>query len=85
MEKFVNAQTAAVTPPAKLGLSFDLAKRLAKVGLENFPRDGLPSEENLAKFEQAGKIAASKGRRYVGSADGECLQTHHRPEWSRTP
>ncbi|CAK0805788.1 unnamed protein product [Prorocentrum cordatum] len=85
MEKFVNAQTAAVTPPAKLGLSFDLAKRLAKVGLENFPQDGLPSEENLAKFEQAGKMAASKGRRYVGSADGECLQTHHRPEWSRTP
>ena len=85
MEKFVNAQTAAITPPAKLGLSFDLAKRIAKVGLERFPKEGMPSEETLAKFEQAGKIAASKGRRYVGSADGECLQTHHRPEWSRTP
>jgi len=85
VEKFVTAQTAATTPPAKQGLSFDLAKRIAKVGLGSFPQESLPSEENLAKFEQAGKIAASKGRRYVGSADGECLQTHHRPEWSRTP
>ena len=85
VEKFVNAQAAAAAPPAKLGLSFDLAQRIAKVGLRSFPQEGVPSEENLAKFEQAGKIAASKGRRWVGSADGECLQTHHRPEWSRTP
>ncbi|CAK0823078.1 unnamed protein product [Prorocentrum cordatum] len=86
MQQFVQATShTAAAGSAKKGLSFDLAKRIQEMGLAHFPSDGLPSEETLAKFEHAGKVAAEKQRKWIGSADGECLQTHHRPEWSRTP
>ncbi|CAK0901962.1 unnamed protein product, partial [Prorocentrum cordatum] len=41
--------------------------------------------EVLAKFEASGNIAHDKGRRWVGSAEGEDLREHRRPQWSRTP
>ena len=86
MQQFVQATTnTSGASSAKKGLTFDLANRIREVGLAAFPKDGIPSEETLAKFEQAGKVAAEKQRKWIGSADGECLQTHHRPEWSRTP
>ncbi|CAK0859107.1 unnamed protein product [Prorocentrum cordatum] len=66
-------------------LSFKLADRVAELGLQNFPEDGLPSEENLAVFEAAGRVAKEKGRFFVGSAEGEDLQKHFRRSWSKLP
>eukprot|EP00959_Pyramimonas_sp_CCMP1952_P470702 9497131-Pyramimonas_sp.AAC.1 len=50
-----------------------------------FPSEGFPSEENMAMFEAAGRVARDKGRLYVGSADGEDLQKNFRPAWSKVP
>jgi hypothetical protein len=66
-------------------LSFNCAKRIEDVGLSEFPPEALPSEDLLAKWEAAGKIAAEKGRIYVGSADADDLMALHRPAWARSP
>ena len=34
---------------------------------------------------RAAQAAAAKGRRYLGSAEGEYLQVHFKPPWSRAP
>ncbi|CAK0890008.1 unnamed protein product, partial [Prorocentrum cordatum] len=64
---------------------FKLQDRKLELGMQYFAKDALPSEEVLAKFEAAGKIAHDEGRPWVGSAEGEDLRDHHRPTWSRTP
>ena len=85
MEDYVKAQQAALEKDKKKGtLSFDLAQRIKDVGLEGFPREAIPSEDALIKFEAAGKAASEKGRKYLGSVDGEDLQLHFRPSWSET-
>ena len=45
----------------------------------------LPSEETLIKFEKMAKSARDKKRTYIGSSDGEDLQMHFRPSFSRLP
>ena len=67
------------------GLSFNKQDRIVELGLQALAADAIPSEEILAKFEAAGKIANEKGRMWIGSTEGEDLQEHHRPNWSRTP
>ena len=59
--------------------------RLQEVGLNNFPSELLPTEEVLIKFESLSKSARDKGRKFVGSSEGEDLQLHFRPTWTRTP
>ena len=59
--------------------------RLQEVGLNNFPSELLPTEEALIKFESLSKSARDKGRKFVGSSEGEDLQLHFRPTWTRTP
>ena len=34
---------------------------------------------------RAAQAAAAKGRRYLGSAEGEDLQVHFKPPWNRAP
>ena len=86
MTAYLEAQAASEKVKLSVkALSFKLSARVAELGLENFPEDGLPSEENLAVFEAAGRIAKDKGRPYVGSADGEDLQKNFRPAWSKVP
>ncbi|CAK0836628.1 unnamed protein product [Prorocentrum cordatum] len=85
VKEFVKAQTEQATKHVKKGLSFSLAERTTEVGLGLFPKQGLPSEELLAKWETAGKAAADRGRLYVGCFDGDDYQAVHRPFWSRSP
>ena len=82
---FVMAQTEQAKANVKKGLSFNLASRRGEVGLGIFPKEGLPSEELLAKWEAAAKPASDRGRLYVGSSDGDDYQAIHRPFWSRSP
>eukprot|EP00959_Pyramimonas_sp_CCMP1952_P174650 3649993-Pyramimonas_sp.AAC.1 len=84
MKEYLEAQAASHKRSVK-ALSFDLKARLQELKMEAFPKDGLPSEENLAVFEAAGRVAKEKGRLCVGSADGEDLQRNFRPSWSRIP
>ena len=51
----------------------------------DFPVEDLPTEETLIKVEDAGKNARDKGRKYIGSSEGEDLQVNFRPSWTRTP
>ncbi|CAK0822452.1 unnamed protein product [Prorocentrum cordatum] len=85
VKQFAELQSQALQKGKPKGLSFKLQDRLVETGMQDFARDSLPSEEVLAKFEASGKIAHDKGRRWVGSAEGEDLREHHRPQWSRTP
>ena len=84
MRDFVKCQSDQAKS-SKKGLSFDRTERAKEIGLEFFPRDALPNEELLIKWEAAGRVAADKGRFFVGSPDGDDLQLSHRPAWSRTP
>eukprot|EP00959_Pyramimonas_sp_CCMP1952_P207962 4350279-Pyramimonas_sp.AAC.1 len=86
MTEYLEAQ--ATTHKVKISveaLSFKLSDRVAELGMGNFPEDGLPSDENLAIFEAAGRVAREKGRPCVGSADGEDLQKHFWPARSKAP
>ena len=85
LKQFAEAQTAALQKNQPKGLSFVLQERIKELGLEGFPKDAMPSEEVLARFEASGKFARDRGRPWVGSAEGEGLQEHHRPRWSRAP
>ena len=58
---------------------------MAEVGLATFPKEALPSDDLLAKWEVAGSVAARSGRIYVGGADGDDFQLLHRPSWTRSP
>ena len=84
MSAYLEAQAASHKRSAK-ALSFKLADRLTELGMDQFPEDALPSEETLAVFEAAGRVAKEKGRLFVGSADGEDLQKNFRPAWSKIP
>ena len=84
MKEYLEAQAASHKRSVK-ALSFKLTDRLSELGMDDFAKDALPSEENLAVFEAAGRVARDKGRLYVGSADGEDLQRNFRPSWSRVP
>ncbi|CAK0889559.1 unnamed protein product, partial [Prorocentrum cordatum] len=85
VKEFVKAQTEQATKHVQKGLSFTLAERTTEVGLGLFAKQGLPSEELLAKWETAGKAAADRGRLYIGIFDGDDYQAVHRPFWSRSP
>ncbi|CAK0792765.1 unnamed protein product, partial [Prorocentrum cordatum] len=85
VKQFAELQSQALQKGKPKGLSFKLQDRKLELGMQHFAKDALPSEEVLAKFEAAGKIAHDKGRPWVGSAEGEDLRDHHRPTWSRTP
>jgi len=86
IESYVKSQQAALDKDKKeCMLAFDLAQRIQEVGLGELPREALPSEESMIKLQKAGKAAHDKGRKYIGSVDGEDLQVHFRPAWSRTP
>ena len=85
VREFITAQTEQAKSNVKKGLSFNLADRRDQVGLGIFPKQGLPSEELLAKWEAAAKPATDRGRLYVGSSDGDDYQAIHRPFWSRSP
>eukprot|EP00959_Pyramimonas_sp_CCMP1952_P389063 8151902-Pyramimonas_sp.AAC.1 len=61
MNAYLEAQAASHKRSVK-ALSFNLAARLTELGMDRFPQDVLPSEENLAVFEAAGRIAREKGR-----------------------
>ncbi|CAK0883899.1 unnamed protein product, partial [Prorocentrum cordatum] len=84
LAEYLEAQAATHKRSVK-ALSFKLSDRVAELSMENFPEDLLPSEEGLATFEERGRVAKDKGRPYVGSADGEDLQKHFRPAWSKMP
>ena len=84
MKQYLEAQVETQKRSAK-ALSFKLSDRLTELNMDDFPKEGLPSEENLAVFEAASRVAKEKGRLYVGSADGEDLQRSFRPAWSRIP
>ncbi|CAK0869431.1 unnamed protein product [Prorocentrum cordatum] len=86
MTAYLEAQAASekVKLSAK-ALSFKLSDRVKELGMDQFPQDVLPSEESLAVFEAAGRVAREKGRLYVGSAEGEDIQRNFRPAWSRIP
>ena len=60
-------------------------ERIRERGLGLFPAEGLPTEEAMVRFERLAKTAASKGRLYLGSAEGEDLQAHFKPPWCRSP
>ena len=86
MRAYVQMQQATLNSQKKKGtLSFDISDRVRQVGLEGFPKDDLPTEESLIKLEEAGKRATDKGRKYIGSSEGEDLQMNFRPAWTRTP
>ncbi|CAK0887175.1 unnamed protein product [Prorocentrum cordatum] len=85
VKQLAELQTQALQKGKPKGLGFKLQDRIVEVGLQNFDKDTLPSEEILAKFEAGAKIANDKGRAWIGSAEGEDLRDHHRPAWSRTP
>ncbi|CAK0884291.1 unnamed protein product [Prorocentrum cordatum] len=85
VKQLAELQTQALQKGKPKRLSFKLQDRIVEVGLQNFDKDTLPSEEILAKFEAGAKIANDKGRAWIGSAEGEDLRDHHRPAWSRTP
>ena len=85
LKEFAEAQTAALKKGQPKGLTFNLKDRVSELGLQGLPKDALPTEEVLERFEAAGKIARDKGRLWVGSAEGEDLHVHHRPKWSRAP
>ena len=57
------------------------------MGLEGLAKDAVPSKEALLQLEKMPmfKAAREKGRPWVGSTEGEDLQLHFRPIWSRTP
>ena len=85
LKELAEAQTAVLNKGKPKGLSFNLKERVKELGLQDLPKDALPSEEVLERFEAAGKIARDKGRLWVGSTEGEDLHVHHRPKWSRAP
>ena len=84
-KQFAELQSQALQKGKPKGLSFKLQDRAVETGMQDFAKGTLPSEEVLAKFESSAKIAYDKGRQWVGSAEGEDLREHHRPQWSRTP
>ena len=57
------------------------------MGLAGLAKDAVPSEESLLQLEKMPlhKAAREKGRARVGSTEGEDLQLHVRPIWSRIP
>ncbi|CAK0877738.1 unnamed protein product [Prorocentrum cordatum] len=71
VKQFAELQSQALQKGKPKGLSFKLQDRKLELGMQHFAKDALPSEEVLAKFEAAGKIAHDKGRPWVGSAEGE--------------
>eukprot|EP00959_Pyramimonas_sp_CCMP1952_P316795 6630951-Pyramimonas_sp.AAC.1 len=73
MNEFVKSQSEA-RAPGKKSLSYDRATRAQEIGLAFFPKDALPNEDQLIKWEAAGKVAAENGRPFVGSTDGDDLQ-----------
>ncbi|CAK0835837.1 unnamed protein product [Prorocentrum cordatum] len=85
VKQFAELQSQALQKGKPKGLSFKLQDRKLELGMQHFAKDALPSEEVLAKFEAAGKIAHDTGRPWVGAAEGEDLRDHHRPTWSLTP
>ncbi|CAK0883140.1 unnamed protein product, partial [Prorocentrum cordatum] len=85
VKQFAELQSQVLQKGKPKRLSFKLQDRKLELGLQNFSTDTLPSEEVLAKFEAAAKVAHDKGRTWIGSAEGEDLRDHHRPAWSRTP
>eukprot|EP00959_Pyramimonas_sp_CCMP1952_P468393 9493185-Pyramimonas_sp.AAC.1 len=56
MREYLEAQAATHKRSTK-ALSFKLSERVAELGMATFPEDLLPSEENLAVFEAAGRVA----------------------------
>ena len=86
MKQYVQMQQASMTLQKKKGtLSFDKMDRAREVGLSGLPEDELPTDESLIKLEDAGKAARDRGRKYIGSSEGEDLQVNFRPAWTRTP
>ncbi|CAK0911428.1 unnamed protein product [Prorocentrum cordatum] len=66
VKQFAELQSQALQKGKPKGLSFKLQDRKLELGMQHFAKDALPSEEVLAKFEAAGKIAHDKGRPWVG-------------------
>ncbi|CAK0899346.1 unnamed protein product [Prorocentrum cordatum] len=62
VKQLAELQTQALQKGKPKGLSFKLQDRIVEVGLQNFDKGTLPSEEILAKFEAGAKIANDKGR-----------------------
>ena len=56
---------ATAKEPKKDILSFDLKTRLREVGLSDFARELLPSEETLISLEKKAKNAKEKGRHFA--------------------
>ena len=61
---------------------------MEKVGLQSFPREQVPSEESIIKFLNVAKAATKRGRKFIGSSEGEGLQVSAlagRPVVSQAP
>ena len=86
--EWAKVQNAKAEKEAKRGtLSFNLQDRIAEVGLRCVQGDLLPTEEALLRMENlpSAKIAKDKGRKWVGSSEGEDLLANFRPGFSKTP
>ena len=60
-------------------------ERVKETGLSGFPTEGVPTEDSMLKFINAGTAAHKRGRLYIGCASGESLQEHCKPQWARVP
>ena len=86
MQKYITAQERQLDRESKKHvLSFDVDDRLREVGLQNLANAARPTEEGMLKVESSAKVAKNQGRAWLGSTDGEDLQTNFRPSWTRTP
>eukprot|EP00959_Pyramimonas_sp_CCMP1952_P151640 3172902-Pyramimonas_sp.AAC.1 len=85
VKQFAELQSQVSQKGKHKGLSFKLQDRKLKLGLQSLSTDTIQSEEILAKFEAAVKVAHDEGRPWIGSADSEDLRDHHWPAWGRAP
>ncbi|CAK0878098.1 unnamed protein product, partial [Prorocentrum cordatum] len=86
--EWAKVQNAKAEKEAKRGtLGFNLQDRIAEVGLRCVQGDLLPTEEGLLRMENlpSAKIARDKGRKWVGSSEGEDLLANFRSGFSKTP
>ncbi|CAK0887936.1 unnamed protein product [Prorocentrum cordatum] len=86
--EWAKVQHAKAEKEAKRGTSsFNLQDRIAEVGLRCVQGYLLPTEEALLRMENlpSAKIARGKGRKWVGSSEGEDLLANFRPGFSKTP
>ncbi|CAK0891353.1 unnamed protein product, partial [Prorocentrum cordatum] len=86
--EWAKVQKAKAEREAKRGtLNYDLKARIRDVGLQQVQGDLMPSGETLLRMEAplSARAAKERGRKWIGSSEGEDLLVNFRLWLSKTP